>query len=179
MSIFILQALYFMMPAYLANMAPVLFKWIPWGNKPLDGGARWHGKPLFGSHKTLRGLIAGICGGVAAIWLQRALNLIDLELIKYSALSPALLTLIGMCFGAGALLGDLIKSFFKRRLGIKDGGQWIPFDQLDFVFGALLAVSPFFIPPTPHLLVILIATPFLHFATNVIAYVLGLKKDWW
>lgn len=173
----ILQALYFMLPAYLANMAPVLVQWISWGNRPLDGGMRWRGEALFGRHKTLRGLVAGTCMGIATIWLQRALGLTTIELIPYGALAPLPLTIIGMCFGAGALLGDLTKSFFKRRLGIHEGKAWIPFDQLDFVVGALLAVSPFFIPSVPHLVVIFAATPFLHLATNVIAYVLGLKRS--
>jgi hypothetical protein len=32
---------------------------------------------------------------------------------------------------------DSVKSFVKRRVGIAPGAPWIPFDQLDFVIGAL------------------------------------------
>jgi CDP-diglyceride synthetase len=39
------------------------------------------------------------------------------------------------------MTGDAVKSFFKRRLGITPGKSWFPFDQLDFVLGAILFVS--------------------------------------
>src|SRR5437773_6411567 len=50
--------------------------------------------------------------------------------------------LLGVLFGAGAMAGDSAKSFFKRRLGVEPGRPWIPFDQLDFVLGALVLVAP-------------------------------------
>jgi len=50
--------------------------------------------------------------------------------------------LFGFLMGFGALLGDMTKSFFKRRLGYAPGKPFIPFDQLDFVVGALLFTYP-------------------------------------
>jgi CDP-2,3-bis-(O-geranylgeranyl)-sn-glycerol synthase len=58
-------------------------------------------------------------------------------------------------------------------------------DQLDFVVGALgltaLGSPGWFAAtfPLPALLVVVVATPLLHVATNAIAYLLGLKDEPW
>lgn len=174
MMLTILQALYFMLPAYLANMMPVLLKWMPLGGFPVH-------EKFFGANKTWRGLASGVIGGIVGIGLQKILSprLSNIELLPYGTFDVAQIFLYGMAFGGGALLGDLVKSFFKRRLKIAPGTMWFPFDQLDFVIGALLAVSIFYIPPALHIFVIIILTPLLHLATNATAYLLGLKKVWW
>jgi len=82
-------------------------------------------------------------------------------------------------FGLGAIAGDLVKSFFKRRLKIAEGRPWIPFDQIDLVLGALICVSPVYALDLPRVLVLLLLTPFLHFLTNLTGYTLGLKDVWW
>jgi CDP-2,3-bis-(O-geranylgeranyl)-sn-glycerol synthase len=38
------------------------------------------------------------------------------------------------------MAGDAVKSFLKRRAGIRPGRPWIPFDQIDFVVGELVLV---------------------------------------
>jgi len=181
MTIIILQSLYFILPAYLANMAPVIFRWISLLNFPVDCGKSWRGERLFGEHKTYRGLISGTLTGILIVFLQHKYSSYfkDIELMDYNYFSGQKIILIGICFGAGALLGDLIKSFFKRRLRIKDGHSWFPFDQLDFVIGSLITVSPFYFPPLPNLIVIFLITPILHLLTNIFAYLIGLKKVWW
>lgn len=171
----ILQALYFMLPAYLANMMPVLVKpFFPWWSRSIS-------EKFFGSHKTWRGIFAGICGGIIMIFIQREIGAAatGISLIDYQNMSLQTLFLLGFLFGFGALIGDLIKSFFKRRLKIAEGQPWIPFDQLDFVTGALLATSPLYLPSPLHIAIILILTPFLHLASNIISYKLGWKKVCW
>lgn len=170
----ILKALYFMLPAYIANMSPVLFKWMPLFDKPIN-------TKLFGEHKTLRGIIIGTLSGIAVIFFQYKIEPTVEHFVIFNLKQFQIhqLILIGIAFGLGALIGDLIKSFFKRRIGIKEGQVWFPFDQLDFVIGALLTISIFYTPPVIYIFVILIITPFLHFLTNVIAYLLRLKKVWW
>lgn len=126
-------------------------------------------------------MFAGALGGIAAIGLQKILSPLvqPIELIPYTTFGVCKILLYGTAFGAGALLGDLIKSFFKRRLNIAPGKPFIPFDQLDFVFGALIAVSPLFLPPWPVIAVIIVMTPPLHLLINVIAFRLKLKDVWW
>lgn len=174
MSDLILSALYFLLPAYVANMCPVFAGAL---HLPLGGPISTR---LFGSHKTYRGLYAACVGALAVVWLQRHFQaqgvLEGWRLIDYSSENLFLLALL---FGMGAAGGDLVKSFFKRRLGIKEGKPWFPFDQLDLVIGALVLVSPVYLLDIPRVLVLLILTPLLHFLTNVTGYFLGLKEVWW
>jgi hypothetical protein len=98
-----------------ANTTPVLVA-ILLGNgfpAPLDANRLWRdGRPLLGSHKTWRGLIAGTLA---------------------TALMGALLSrgfVIGAAFGALALTGDLFSSFIKRRIGRTSGSPVPLIDQL-------------------------------------------------
>jgi CDP-2,3-bis-(O-geranylgeranyl)-sn-glycerol synthase len=45
---------------------------------------------------------------------------------------------LGLRFGIGAMTGDSAKGLVKRRVGIATGKPWVPWDQLDFVLGALI-----------------------------------------
>lgn len=169
----ILQALYFMLPAYLANMMPVFLKRFPMGNFPIH-------EKMFGSHKTYRGLVSGALTGIIIALLQKYLHAFfpQFSILPFDQFSYAITAIIGLAMGGGVLLGDLIKSFFKRRLKIAPGGRWMPFDQLDFL-GALLCVSIFFIPPITHIVVLFIVSPLLMIITDVIGYHFKLRDVWW
>jgi CDP-2,3-bis-(O-geranylgeranyl)-sn-glycerol synthase len=181
--IFLLQCLYFMLPAYFANMAPVfaqklgIFRFLA---KPVDGGRTLRGKPIFGANKTWRGFVAGVVIAIAVVWLQYFLSSVPffqkLNLLNYSKIN---LWLLGFLFGFGALFGDLIKSFLKRQFNLPPGAPWIPFDQLDFVIGALIFVSFVFRPSWPIILAIVLITPLLHILTNQIGYILKIKNTKW
>jgi CDP-2,3-bis-(O-geranylgeranyl)-sn-glycerol synthase len=174
MSHLILSALYFLLPAYVANMCPVFAGAL---RLPLGGPMSTR---LFGSHKTYRGLYAAFMGALGIVWLQRTFQtqgiLEGWRLIDYSSENLFLLALL---FGMGAAGGDLVKSFCKRSFGVEEGRPWFPFDQLDLVIGALVLVSPVYLLDVRRILVLLILTPLLHFLTNVIGYHLGLKDVWW
>jgi CDP-2,3-bis-(O-geranylgeranyl)-sn-glycerol synthase len=168
-----------MLPAYFANMAPVFaekFGVLKFWARPVDGGRTFRGQPIFGAHKTWRGFVAGVIVAIGTIWLQYFLESLPLfqkiSLLNYSTIN---LWLVGFLFGFGALFGDLIKSFFKRRLNLKPGALWIPFDQIDFVFGALVFVSFIYRPSWQVTLVVLLITPILHILTNQIGYLLKIK----
>ncbi len=98
-----------------ANGAPVLAKKI-FGERyarPLDGGAKfWDGWPVFGPSKTLRGLVAAVLAAAVAA------PLVGLPLA------------IGVAAGAGAMTGDLISSFVKRRLGRAPSSRATGLDQI-------------------------------------------------
>jgi CDP-2,3-bis-(O-geranylgeranyl)-sn-glycerol synthase len=81
--------------------------------------------------------------------------------------------------GFGAMFGDLMKSFFKRRRNIKPGQSWAPFDQLDFIAGAILFLSPFVRLKFKNIIILLFASPILHIASNHIGYYLGINKKKW
>jgi CDP-2,3-bis-(O-geranylgeranyl)-sn-glycerol synthase len=76
----------------------------------------------------------------------------------------------------GALLGDLLGSFIKRRIGIERGGAAPVLDQLGFVCLAMLLAWPFYLPGWQEILTVLIITPPIHLATNFAGYKLGMKS---
>ena len=178
MLLLILQSLYFFLPAYFANMAPVIMKNINFLAVPLDNGKRFNGKPLLGKNKTYRGVVFAIFFALIVCFLQyiaygteigKELSIFDYG--KWYVLGPLI--------GFGAIVGDSIKSFFKRRLNIAPGKPFIPFDQLDFVFGGLV-LSAFVVRYTwQHALTIVIASFFLHIVVNHVAFYTGIRKEKW
>lgn len=199
----VVEALWLFLPAYGANMAPVFaMRLFPHWNRPLDGGRAWRdGRPLLGPSKTWRGLVAGgLLGTLAAVGQSLAAqNVSGLSDFGYAASGSLVVpALLGLALGVGAILGDAAKSFFKRRTGRTSGRPWVPFDQLDFVVGALAAVAlasvllqtlgaasenwfahEFLGPRWPVLLIVGLATPGLHFLVNVIGYRLKFKEVPW
>lgn len=180
----LVQTLFFFIPAAGANMAPVVFKSFPgtsWLKKPIDNGRIWNGRRLFGEHKTYFGFVSGVLFAMVLIALQAVLytmcaNCRWLFLADYS---DGRIWFLGFLFGFGALFGDLIKSFIKRRVGIGDGKPFPPFDQLDSIIGGLVFASMVFVPPWFVWVILLLIGPFIHFLTNVAAYKVGIKRVWW
>jgi CDP-2,3-bis-(O-geranylgeranyl)-sn-glycerol synthase len=164
----IIKSLYFFLPAYFANMSPVLLKWIPFANIPVN-------KKIFGSNKTWRGLIVGTLTGGLIFALQKWIHKLgfqNLAIIDYSDFS----LLLGFLLGFGALLGDLVKSYYKRKAGIKPGCPFVPFDQIDFVIGALVIGFFIYVPPAEVALFLIILSPILHIIVNYLGYLLGIRK---
>jgi CDP-2,3-bis-(O-geranylgeranyl)-sn-glycerol synthase len=174
-----IQVLYFFLPAYLANMAPVLvrgtFECLA---LPIDGGRMLGGKRIFGDHKTWRGLIAGVVAGALVFELQRLAYEAgwwrELAFFEYSRASP----LPGALMSLGALAGDAIKSFFKRRVGIAPGASWLLFDQLDFFIGAYAFVAFVYAPPLWPTFAAVPVILVCNIAVNAIGYLLGFKETW-
>jgi len=141
-------ALWFLWPAGFANATPIFAAVIPGLKKwdaPMDGGRTWRGQPLLGSHKTWRGLLTGMIMGELIFLLQRGL-FVQSEAIR-NLCGPVDYTQLPIYFGAllglGALAGDAVESLVKRQRGIKSGQRWMPFDQLDYIAGALFISLPF------------------------------------
>jgi CDP-2,3-bis-(O-geranylgeranyl)-sn-glycerol synthase len=144
----------FILPAYIANATPVIFK----GKKPIDFGKNFiDGKRIFGDGKTFEGFISGLFFGTLT------------GIIMGSPFRGFLLSF-------GALIGDLIGAFIKRRLGIPRGKPAPLLDQLDFIFGALLLSSVFYPIELGIALFIIIITPPIHLISNIFAYLFKLKN---
>lgn len=151
------QTFWYFLPALLANMAPVFaayFNWLPVLNRPLDGGMKLGEQPLLGANKTIRGLIIGlIFGSIMALiqyWLQPLALLEPFTMVILA--TPGYAVAWGSLLGFGALFGDAIKSFFKRRLHIASGASWSPWDQIDIVIGVILVT--WWIAPLSYLHII-------------------------
>lgn len=160
------QLLYLMLPVYLANMAPPFVKfWHGW-NPPIS-------VPLLGSHKTVVGFAAGVAVAVAVSFIQSRLRW------EGSLLSPGHWLAAGIAAGLGAMAGDSLKSFFKRRLQIAPGQRWIPFDQLDFIVGGLVALS-FFVRLDWVDIALVCAVSFVgDVLVNQLAFHLGIRDNGW
>lgn len=179
----ILLAIWFLFPAAVANAIPVFAAAIPMLKKfdaPIDAGKMWRGYELLGPHKTWRGIITGIIAATFVLWIQQLLvehfawARYIVGTIDYTHL-PVLL--LGPLFAIGALGGDAVKSFLKRRRDIPSGGTWVPFDQLDYVIGGVI-VSLLFVILTPlQYIWIFIIWFLMHLLATRIGYELGLKKD--
>ncbi len=179
----ILEAILFAIPIYIANSFATLTLTIPYikeWNTPIDLGMSWKEKRILGNGKTFRGLLFGtffaILSGILQYYLSQRINFYYID-YRNKQLSFFLVT--SFLLGFGALLGDMIKSFFKRRVGIKRGQPWPPFDQLDFLIGGTLLYSLYSIPDFKIVLTLFIITPIGHLISNIIAYKLKLKNVWW
>lgn len=166
----LLKSLYFFLPAYFANMAPVLLRWLPFG---IPIHQKW-----FGRNKTWRGLVVAPLVGGLIFYLQKlaySSGFTQLALLDYSDFS----VLLGFLLGAGAILGDLAKSFYKRKADIPPGQRWFPWDQLDFVIGGITFSFFVYVPPAEVVLMLFIFSPVLHIAANHLGYWLRIRKEKW
>ena len=172
----IIKTFWLLLPAGLANMAPVLFKWIPILNFPIDFNKKFKNKPIFGTNKTCRGFLFGIIVSILVVLMQSLLyaHTKNISLIDYSQTNPYLL---GFLFGFGALFGDLIESFFKRQMGVGSGKPWFPFDQIDWIIGALLFVNFYITINWKYIILSILLFGLLHPVMNLIGFYLGIKKN--
>lgn len=178
----VLFALWFFLPAGIANVTPILVAPIPGLRKlnaPIDGGLTFRGKRVLGSHKTWRGLISGVIMATVTLWLQQLLTeqyawaqQLTHE-VNYAALPTILL---GVLFGLGALGGDAVESFFKRQRGVPPGHGWFPWDQLDYIIGAALISLPFVALSVKQYVLLIVLWLLVHIVASYIGWLLHLKE---
>ncbi len=167
-----------MLPAYFANMAPIIVK-----NRfsflavPIDGGKKIGGKPILGPHKTWRGFIFAVLFGVIVAYLQHLLSdgvFSSLAIVSYDSW----LTL-GILLGSGAIIGDLVESFFKRRSNVGSGKPWIPWDQLDFVIGGLVFAALVVDFSWVFVVSVIVVSFVLDIVVNHVAYFFKIRGERW
>ena len=188
-----LLGLYFISPAYIANGFAVIFgKTV--GGAPIDFNKLFlDKKPIFGRGKTYSGFIGGILmsallGGIIYYFINY--NVIYQILLSYNvrefdricsliAFSRRVNYISAFIIGFGALVGDLVGSFIKRRLGLKRGAFFPLLDQIDFIIGALIFSYFIIMPDLLIILTIIFITPAAHAIGNIIGYLAGIKKEPW
>ena len=177
----VILALWIFLPAGLSNATPVFVSKLPllknW-NYPMDFHLNFQGVRVFGDNKTIRGFICGILAAILTSWLLQQWYLGDpaiRELLKFDfgSLNPLV---FGLLSGSGALFGDAIKSFFKRRTSIKPGESWFPFDQIDYIIGGIVFLLPYVRLSAVVYLLILVLYFLLHIISTVTGYYLKLKS---
>lgn len=90
--------------------------------------------PAVSPNKTWEGAVGGFLGAIVILFVFRIVALPVLGLLDVAALA--------VCCGVAGPLGDLLVSRFKRSVGAKDTGTWLPghgglLDRLD---AAIIAV---------------------------------------
>lgn len=177
----LILTIYFILPAYFANGSALLFG----GGKPVDfgksdkNGVRWIGDGV-----TWKGLIAGTLIGTIIGAIQGLLGSSIITTFGQSIIIPIATNLqegiiIGFLLGFGALLGDALGSFIKRRIGIGRGKPAPILDQLDFIIVALLLVSIVVKLNVLSVTLAIILTLIIHLITNTCAFLLGIKDVWY
>lgn len=169
MNSIVVELVVLLLPAGVANSVPVVaarYNWLQALAYPIDGGSG-----ILGDNKTWRGLVVGILFGLITS------NILYLVIQSYPYASVLVASMFGAATSFGALAGDSIKSFIKRRLRIAPGKAWRPFDQIDSTIGALIAIA-FFVPlSVMHIVIALVLFGSLSFVTSYIGHALKIKKE--
>jgi len=155
----VVGAILFALPAYIANMTPLILSKVIHRRRPLDMGKNWvDGKRIFGDNKSVEGFVAGVFAGlVTGLFLSNPSR--------------------GLLMGLGAMTGDTLGSFIKRRLNIAQGEPAPFLDQYLFILMALLfSCIAGYATTSDQLVVILIVTPILHVSSNYVAYLLKVRQ---
>lgn len=180
----LLLAFWLFIPAYVANPLAVVWG----GGRPMDLGLKWQdGRRVLGDGKTWRGFVGGGVSAVAVGALQWPSSALWSEPLTLDALGAWMGPVAALAFGA--LLGDVLGSFVKRRMGMEKGSRAPVLDQYDFVLGAFLVAAvlfPGWVVATYvqgealwGLILILAVTPLLHRAVNIVGYRMGRKEVPW
>ncbi|MCK4475657.1 MAG: CDP-2,3-bis-(O-geranylgeranyl)-sn-glycerol synthase [Methanophagales archaeon] len=176
-----LSAIWLMLPAYITNSSAAFFG----GKTPIDRGIFWGKNRLLGDGKTYEGLLKGVSCGFGFGIFQH-LFLCEYVKIQMPSFGPFPFFLVSLfCLSAGTMLGDMLGSFIKRRLGLKRGAPFPLLDQLDFVGGAWLLLFLFagdwFIEvfSLDMIIAVILITPPLHLLTNYIGFKIGKKRVPW
>jgi hypothetical protein len=150
--------------------------------RPLDFGARFRGRRLFGDNKTIRGALVMCAGAIVAALL------LSLWPAYWHALpddaqqaSPALL---GFLVGLGVVIGELPNSFAKRQLGVAPGRRasgpaglaLTLYDQADFVPWVVIFLQPVYAMPIEWAVAAFFVVAAVHFGINLIAYATGARE---
>jgi CDP-2,3-bis-(O-geranylgeranyl)-sn-glycerol synthase len=110
----------------IANGVPIIGAAVcgDWGAYPLDGGrVLADGHRVLGDSKTWRGILLSPLATCA------------------SAVLLGLPVGVGVAISVGAMLGDLLSSFVKRRLGMTSSSMALGLDQIPEVLLPLLLVA--------------------------------------
>lgn len=134
-----IETILFTAPAWVSNTLTAVFyyffivclQWVPgW---PLDGARTFAGKRIFGNNKTVFGSLSMLFFAAVIGWAQGSIC-------------------AGLGMGIATLIGGLLNSFIKRRMGIPEGRNLFFMDQVDYALAVLVylylfQLEPFYFAP--------------------------------
>jgi CDP-diglyceride synthetase len=150
--------------------------------RPLDGGATFRGRRLFGDNKTWRGAIVIVAGVVVTTlllsqwdwwWSRLPADLRDAGALPY-----------GLLLGVGVVAGELPNSFLKRQLDVPPGAQRRSpggvllslYDQADFVPVVWLLLLPLWVMAPWQAALVFAVVTVVHLVINVVGYAIGARE---
>jgi CDP-2,3-bis-(O-geranylgeranyl)-sn-glycerol synthase len=147
---------------------------------PIDLGKEFRGKRIAGNNKTFRGFLSAILISICIVILQKQLYASGTS-VSWSVVDYTNINYLGFGFlmGFGAMFGDFSKSVIKRRLDKEPGQTWRPFDQIDFVLGAVLITSILYVPPLSVIFGMLIFVPLIKVLVDNIGFYLKIYDQRW
>jgi CDP-2,3-bis-(O-geranylgeranyl)-sn-glycerol synthase len=172
----LIQVFWILIPAIFANLSPVLVKKVDFLNYPVDFYRKLGNKRLFGENKTYRGFFFGILAAILIAYIQMKTTpylFVDF-IFDYGSIN---IIAFGALLGFGALFGDLVKSFVKRRIGKKEGQSWLPFDQIDWAVMSLIFLNLMINISLLTNILVLVIGGVGHAAFNYVGYLMNLKKS--
>jgi CDP-2,3-bis-(O-geranylgeranyl)-sn-glycerol synthase len=157
-------AVIYYLPAFMANGSGPLVR----NGTPIDGGrVTWDGRRVLGDGKTYEGLVLALTYGTTVG-------------VVISSFLGSEWILISFLESVGAMLGDMLGAFIKRRLSIPRGGRAIGLDQLDFILGStVLGYAGGLRVSLIQFLFICLFAFVMHLGTNFLAYRLKIKSVPW
>ena len=145
-----------------ANGVPILVHLVlgeRWG-WPLDGGWQFiDGQPLLGASKTVVGVVGALLAStLLALFLDLGWR-------------------IGLLIGGVAMLGDLLSSFFKRRMGLRPSAMALGLDQVPESLLPLMACAPLLDLTWTQVLLLTLVFVVLEIIMSRVAYYIGIRKQ--
>ena len=152
---------------------------------PIDGGAHFRGRRVFGENKTVRGFVVMVpAAALMFVALAAAARTLPELAASRWPLSLGGYATLGAWAALGFMLGELPNSFVKRQLDVAPGqaargraAALVGFvvDRLDSIVGMLTAVTIAVPPPWMTWLWVLLLGPTIHWSFSVLLYRLGVK----
>ena len=178
--IFVGQAFSITLPILLSGLffiASMKLGWFKALDKPIDFGFKFGSSDLFGPNKNWRGALIYVIGGTLVTYLMHLMQPTQNWIASVFSNNPLIL---GLAFCSTYVLGELVNSFIKRRIGIAPGSEGNFFQQfIDNTDGALVTGLVFvfmYKVPIELLLVSLAISLVIHAATDVLMRRLKLKS---
>lgn len=154
---------------------------------PLDGGRTFHGRRIFGAHKTLRGFMvlvpaAGLAFASLGVLRDSGVTWLSAGLWSFG---PLALFGVGAWAGFCFMAGELPNSFLKRQWGIEPGqvpqggGRrlfCLVLDRLDSTLAVLFGLALLVDLHALTWLAVLLLGPAVHFGFSVLLYFAGVKR---
>jgi CDP-archaeol synthase len=182
------QVLYLFAPLLVSatlSGAVMRFDWFPALRRPIDHGATWSGRRIFGDGKTWRGVVVAVAGSIATVSVQSTLGGSCppwLQVVDYRSINPIS---FGGSMGFGAMLGELPNSFVKRRLDIPRGQTargWLAilfyvWDQVDLLIGTWPLLRIWFTPSAALIASSFVVALTVHPLVALIGYLIGARPS--